>query len=112
MTLKEFIKLTNRRDSLDKPRPRIVCNDGFSLSVQAGNRDLACEPQRWVSIYKSLEIGFPSEADPILLPYVSKYNSGIYDYVPWDVVEELLEKHGGINEEKIVERYKEIHHFS
>lgn len=108
MKLSDFVKKTNQRDNLYRPRPRVVCNDGFSLSIQAGNSELACEPRRFAASYKSFEVGFPSEVDPLLLPYDSKRNYGIYEYVPFGVLEELIEKHGGINEQEVLERLQEL----
>lgn len=78
-------------------RPRIVCNDGYSVSVQASEH-MYCEPRYtqwqneggwqvvngnyWLSSepprnfktdhftpYESVELGFPSEADELIYEY-------------------------------------------
>lgn len=108
-----------------KVRPRIVCNDGFSISVQASEH-MYCEPRYtqwqnedgwqvingswWTSSktprnfetdrftpYESVELGFPSEADELIYEYAEQndYTNTVYPYVPVDIVEKLIEKHGG-----------------
>ncbi len=62
MNLAEFVKKTfkEQESTYDRnPRPRIVCNNGLSLSVQ-GNEVAYCEPRINVDSYSSMEIGFPS----------------------------------------------------
>lgn len=106
-------------------RPRIVCNDGYSVSVQASEH-MYCEPRYtqwqnedgWQVIngswwtpskmprnfetdrftpYESVELGFPSEADELIYEYAEEgdYTNTVYPYVPVDIVEKLIEKHGG-----------------
>ena len=108
-----------------KVRPRIVCNDGFSVSVQASEHTY-CEPRYtqwqnedgWQVIngnyyssskiprnfrtdrftpYESVELGYPSEADELIYDYVegNDYTGTVYGYVPVKIVEQLIEKHGG-----------------
>ncbi len=106
-------------------RPRIVCNDGYSVSVQASEH-MYCEPRYtqwqnengWQVIngnyrlssdtprnfetdhfmpYESVELGFPSEADELIYEYAEddNYTSTVYGCVPVKIVEKLIEKHGG-----------------
>ena len=106
-------------------RPRIVCNDGYSVSVQASEY-MYCEPRYtqwknedgwqvingdyWSSSgtprnfetdhftpYESVELGFPSEADELIYEYAEDddYTSTVYGHVPVKIVEQLIEKHGG-----------------
>lgn len=106
-------------------RPRIVCNDGYSVSVQASEY-MYCEPRYtqwqnedgwqvingdyWSSSgtprnfetdnftpYESVELGFPSEADELIYEYAegNDYTSTVYGRVPVKIVEKLIEKHGG-----------------
>ena len=51
-----------------KTRPRIFCNDGFSLSVQA-SRDHYSIPRNNEGPYTHVEVGFPSESDALLTPF-------------------------------------------
>ena len=106
-------------------RPRIVCNDGFSVSVQASEH-MYCKPRytQWQSedgwqvingsywtsskiprnfetdrfaLYESVELGYPSEEDELINEYAEDddYTNTVYGYVPVNVVEQLVEKHGG-----------------
>ena len=108
-----------------KIRPRIACNDGFSVSVQASEFTY-CHPRYtqwqnedgWQVIngnyyasseiprnfetdrftpYESVELGFPSEADELIYEYAEgdNYTDIVYGYVPVKIVEQLIEKHGG-----------------
>ena len=47
--------------------------------------------------YESVELGFPSEADELIYEYAEEgdYTNTVYAYVPVDIVEKLIEKHGG-----------------
>lgn len=79
-------------------RPRITCNDGFSMSVQASEYHY-CSPRRnSAEYYSSVEVGFPSEEEILLEDYAedrSILTSTVYGYVPVDIVEAIIEKHGG-----------------
>ena len=74
-------------------RPRIICNDGFSMSVQ-GSIHNYCEPREYVEWYESLEIGFPSD-DISLKDYCD--DSDIYGYVPVEMIQDIIDKHSGID---------------
>lgn len=80
-------------------RPRIVCPDGFSISIQA-NEYAYCEPRRnHSSYYTHVECGFPSSSDMSdeLKSYAEDkddYTQTVYPYVPVEVVEEELKRHG------------------
>ena len=65
--------------------PRLVCRDGFSISVQYGEyfqRDI-----------DSLELGFPSSEEILLDEYK---DDDVYPYVPISLVSYIIERHGGI----------------
>ena len=77
---------------------RIECNDGFSISVQA-NKFSYCMPREnkaWP--YSEVELGFPSEVDDLIEIYGEEHGTTetVFPYVPIDIVNELIEKHGGI----------------
>ena len=77
---------------------RIECNDGFSISVQA-NDFTYCAPRKnkaWP--YSKVELGFPSEVDDIIEEYSEEPGTTktVYPYVPIGIVNQLIEKHGGI----------------
>ena len=80
-------------------KPRTVCKDGFSMSVQASEFHY-CEPRNNAGPYTHLEVGFPSDYEELLLPYAEMYmdgeDTGIYPRVPAEVVEAIISKHGGL----------------
>ena len=90
--------------------PHIVCTDGFTMSVQVGY-SLYSEPKKVAKRYSKVEIGYPSEREPLLEEYVElgifdlqsndekfvDYTDTVYPYVPVKVVDKVLKKHGGID---------------
>ena len=84
--MKEFLAHTERQgiDGFQRSRPHIRCQDGFSLSVQAG-KQFYSRPK--VDIhggdYTHVELGRLSEEEPMLLPYAEnprKPKKSIYDF--------------------------------
>ena len=87
--------------------PKIICVDGFSMSVQVGF-SLYSTPKKVAKRYSAVEIGFPSEHEPLIEEYaetfykedemdVTDYTDTVYPYVPVKVVNKVLKKHGGID---------------
>ncbi len=78
---------------------RVVCADGFEMSVQA-HQTAYCSPRMDnAEKYTSVEVGFPSEREPMLMQYCEEVNDPtgtVYGYVPVQVVTNVLAKHGGI----------------
>lgn len=80
---------------------RVVCADGFSISIQA-NEGAYCRPRRNladIASYSEFELGFPSERDALIMSYAESPDvpeGTVYAYVPRVVVEKLLQRHGGI----------------
>jgi len=80
---------------------RLVCNDGFTLSVQASVGHY-CNPRSDKGPWQTVEVGFPSEEDALLLPYAERSGDQdatelIYPYTPIGVVEKVLRNHGGFS---------------
>lgn len=79
-------------------RPRITCADGFSMSVQA--REAAyCSPRNNVGPWSACEVGYPSEAEPLLMDWVEDANrptDTVYTWVPVEVIDAVIAKHGGV----------------
>ena len=105
MTIEEFIETTYDVTDVvpglpfQKIRPRIVCNDGFSLSVQCSEFAYST-PRQNVKKYTAVEIGYPSSEEELLVEYAEDPGSltgTVYGYVPIEVVREVLNKHRGIN---------------
>lgn len=92
---------------MKKCNPRIVCKDGFSISVQARS-SAYCTPREDYpnTPYTDMECGFPS-SNPITKEFRNyaegyedkeSYCGTVFSYVPIEVIEKELEEHGGIVE--------------
>lgn len=94
MTVKEWLLHTFEENEFPRPRPRAKCKDRFSISIQA-NEYVYCLPRETLASgeYSALELGYASKHEELL----EEYREGaIYPYVPMEVVEKVIEKHGGI----------------
>lgn len=136
MTTNEFLELTNKCIFIDAGnkhyiaenmvRKRLVCNDGFTISVQA-NECAYCIPRISQGLidgklyykgtfapagkiekdftkkfipYVEVELGYPSQVEPDILPYAEDSDDPtrtVYGYVPIEIVDAVVKKHGGIN---------------
>ena len=85
--------------------PHIVCTDGFTMSVQVGY-SLYSTPKKVAKRYSEVEVGYPSEHEPLIEEYAECYTfeeldidftDTIYPYVPVKIVDKVLKKHGGID---------------
>lgn len=81
-------------------RDRIVCKDGFSVSVQASAFHYCWPRVDNADKYSKVELGFPSSAPP---DYIAEYaedgedlTGTVYPYVPVSLVWQMLEEHGGV----------------
>lgn len=101
MKIQEFIKKTHKDDKY-LIRPQIICNDGFKMSVQASEFHY-CSPRILAESYNSVEVGFPSRRELLMFLYAEdpkRLTKTVYGYVPVDIINQVIEKHGGINESK------------
>ena len=101
MTLNDFV-LKTHLDNDYLIRPSIVCNDGFTMSVQGSNRHY-CSPRNLSKHYLKMEIGFPSEQEDLIMQFVedkSNPTEQVYGYVPCEIIQNVIDKHNGINIEK------------
>ena len=84
--------------------PRIVCKDGYSVSVQAGSTMYSMPREDGLEKYEEYELGYPTKRDKILKDYEEgwydegeiDYTKMVYAYVPVKIVNKLIKKHGGI----------------
>ena len=121
--IKNNLKVTNHsRDSLmnhmltSTRLPKIVCSDGFEMSVQVGF-SLYSTPKKVAKRYSAVEIGFPSDHEPLIEKWAEftpfeddeepDYTDTVYPYVPVKVVNKVLKKHGGIDLTETLRRYYE-----
>ena len=96
------IHLKNENMMTSTRLPQIVCADGFKMSVQVGF-SLYSTPKKVAKRYSAVEIGFPSEHEPLIEEFaervedVTDYTDTVYPYVPVKIVDKVLKKHGGID---------------
>lgn len=79
---------------------RITCKDGFSLSVQASSGHY-CTPRNNFGPWRTVEVGYPSSEPEFIGKYAEEWidkTKAIYPFVPVDLVDKLLDLHGGIDE--------------
>ena len=78
---------------------RVLCGDGFSMSVQAHD-GAYCSPRvDNAPHYTEVEIGFPSCEEVSIERYAEDPENPtqtVYGYVPSDIVRHIIDKHGGI----------------
>lgn len=88
-------------------RNRLVCADGFSVSVQMSwasyckpRRNLACSAD-----YESAELGYPNRTDELLRDYADDPEEDpdtVFPYVPMKVLEQVFQKHGGLHPKETI----------
>ena len=103
MNINEYLEITKEKyEDLDysmlKRRPRIVCADGFDVSIQASQHHY-CTPRVDDGPYSKVEIGYPSEEVPEWMEWAETPESPldtVYGWVPVEIIDEVLRNHGGI----------------
>tara|TARA_R110001592_G_scaffold153282_8_gene381616 strand:- start:6534 stop:6953 length:420 start_codon:yes stop_codon:yes gene_type:complete len=88
-------------------RTALICTDGFHVSVQMSKYNynwprLSGLP---ASQYESAELGFPNRPDNLITEYADNpelLTDTVYGYVPMSVIQELLLKHGGLNQAETI----------
>lgn len=88
-------------------RPRIVCNDGESVSIQAGRFLYSSPREDGLKSYSEIEAGFPSVAPPdSWLEYAEDHANligTVYAFMPIEIAQEFIDAHGGIDWDKSLE---------
>ena len=97
-TVKEYLKLTFDENNPYQVREPIHCADGYHISVQGGTAFHYCLPRRHVNKYECVECGFPTALDEELAEYAETPDTTdtVFGYVPIEVIEQVVAKHGGI----------------
>ena len=88
-----------QRKRVMKYNKQITCKDGFKMSVQAGENLHSNPKQNSAERYESVEIGYPSAEESLILEYAEGSNDPtdtIYAYVPVHIVTLVIAKHGGM----------------
>lgn len=97
MNLNEFFKKQLPDSHRLLRHPRITCKDGFSLSVQV-NQFAYCRPRNDHGPWDQCEVGFPSAEPELIMGFAGTPEDPtgtVYSYVPVELVEQLIELHGG-----------------
>mgnify|MGYP003142498626 FL=1 len=84
---------------MKKHNEKIVCKDGFIMSVQA-NATAYCQPRiDDADRYEKVEVGYPNQYEPMLMPWIENDNAPldtVYAYVPASRISLVCAKHCGI----------------
>ena len=78
---------------------RVVCADGFSISIQAGNGKYCYPRLDGAPKYSEVELGYPNRPCPFIYEWAEnkgEYTDTIYPYVPAKIVDVMIRGHGGI----------------
>jgi hypothetical protein len=82
-------------------RPRIECENGLSMSVQA-SEFAYCQPRENEGPYTHVEVGFPNREVAALMPYIEMSDGdpteSVYPWVPIEVIVKIIEEAGGARE--------------
>lgn len=99
MKVSDYV-VSNRRVEFGSFTHRLVCHDGFNVSVQASSGHY-CEPrQDNEPDYWEFELGYPSEDMGVAFKEYAdnpeRLLDTVYGYVPVELVQKLVDSHGGI----------------
>ena len=78
---------------------KVVCSDGFTMSVQAGKTQYCTPRENDAESYTEVEVGFPNREEPMLTQYAedpSNLTGTGYAWVPRQTVVNVIAKHGGM----------------
>jgi len=82
-----------------KSNEKIICKDGFHMSVQA-NETAYCSPRiDNAERYTAVEVGYPSAQESLLMEWAENSNrptDTVYGWVPTERIALVCAKHGGI----------------
>ena len=83
-----------------RARESVICKDGFGMSVQASENHYCTPRENGIAMsYTSVEVGFPSEKEDLLMAHAEDYDKPtgtVYPYVPAQVILDVIEKDGGM----------------
>ena len=78
---------------------KVVCADGFTMSVQAGTGGYS-SPRKGPGPFTAVEVGFPSQREELLMEFVDAGSEDpteqVYGWVPTKVILDVITKHGGM----------------
>ena len=82
-----------------KRNKRVLCKDGFAMSVQAHDGAYCSPREDNASTYTEVEVAYPNMYEPLLMQWVeddTRPCDTVYAYVPRQVVALVIAKHGGM----------------
>ena len=82
-----------------KLNEKVVCADGFTMSVQAHAGAYCIPRMTGAPVYREVEVGFPSDREELLMEWAEeadKPTDTVYGFVPVGVVTNVIAKHGGM----------------
>jgi hypothetical protein len=87
-------------------RGALILGDGSRISIQASDGHYCWPRESGRITYEEVEVGFPKHADgtpwnletecPEFKPFEDYPGSQVYGYVPMEVVEAVVKRHGGV----------------
>ena len=91
-------------NSFERIFPEMKCADGFHMSVQGHYGAYSRPRDDFAEHYTHVEVGFPSEREELLMPYIdggrdTDPTDTVYGYVPVEVVALIIMAHGGFIKE-------------
>jgi len=88
-----------------KRNKKVVCADGFSMSVQAHDGAYCTPRDDDAERYTEVEIGYPSEREELIMDWIEipdgAPTDSVYPYTPVGVVTTVIVKHGGMVEGEV-----------
>lgn len=103
MNINQFLRATKEiKELAGGYSPRVVCADGFNMSVQVSSGHCCSPCINDAAEYFEVEIGYPSEREELLMPFAKQGEyptDTVYGYVPVSIVDEVIAKHGGFKSE-------------
>lgn len=100
-TLLHLESLLKLKEPYIQIRPRIICSDGFSVSIQASTSHY-CIPRNNVGPYTHFEIGYPSEIIDSWIPFCEGHPESedpremVYPRVPIHLIINELNLRGNV----------------
>ena len=82
-----------------KRNERVVCADGFTISVQAHDGAYCTPRASDAEQYTEVELGYPNGEEELIMNWAEEQErptETVYAYVPVSVVTNMIAKHGGI----------------
>jgi len=98
LTVEELVThvTQNHEERYNPTAPVFKCDDGYVVSIQAGQWAYSIPRRDSEDSYESYELGFPNRSDELLDEYaenIDDLTETVYGYVPADVVLALINKH-------------------